>query len=194
MYPYNRCLGSTIIRKKFIVKKLYNFDSLSLQIKEGLGTLFAIEFRIKKNLDKATYVFQPYDGESTTFSTINEVMSYSNIYRDDPRIFECTIIITTKHNFDFRIVDLPGCVVGKEKYFEQIKEKYLMRKQTVIVHVRKATDNENSIILYSLDNDKTKQDKILELIPEIRKYYSFSIFYLVKHSCNLFEIVSSLSS
>ena len=33
-------------------------------------------------------------------------------------------------------------------------------------------DNENSIILYNLDNDKTKQDKILELIPEIRKYYS----------------------
>ena len=35
-------------------------------------------------------------------------------------------------------------------------------------------DNENSIILYELDNDKNKQDKILELIPEIRKYYSFS--------------------
>jgi len=35
-------------------------------------------------------------------------------------------------------------------------------------------DDKNSIILYNLDNDKTKQDKILELIPEIRKYYSFS--------------------
>ena len=35
-------------------------------------------------------------------------------------------------------------------------------------------DDENSIILYMLDNDKIKQDKILELIPEIRKYYSFS--------------------
>ena len=35
-------------------------------------------------------------------------------------------------------------------------------------------DNENSIILYNLDNDKTKQDKILGLIPEIRKYYSFT--------------------
>ena len=35
-------------------------------------------------------------------------------------------------------------------------------------------DNLNSIILYNLDNDKTKQDKILQLIPEIRKYYSFS--------------------
>jgi len=35
-------------------------------------------------------------------------------------------------------------------------------------------DNENSIILYNLDNDFNKQNKILELIPEIRKYYSFS--------------------
>ena len=35
-------------------------------------------------------------------------------------------------------------------------------------------DNENSIILYNLDNDKIKQDKILKLIPEIRKYYIFS--------------------
>ena len=26
-------------------------------------------------------------------------------------------------------------------------------------------DNENSLILYNLDNDKIKQDKILELIP-----------------------------
>jgi hypothetical protein len=35
-------------------------------------------------------------------------------------------------------------------------------------------DNDNSIILYNLDNDHDKQNKILELIPEIRKYYSFS--------------------
>lgn len=35
-------------------------------------------------------------------------------------------------------------------------------------------DDENSIILYNLDNDKEKQDKILALIPEIRKYYSFT--------------------
>ena len=35
-------------------------------------------------------------------------------------------------------------------------------------------DNDNSIILYNLDNDHNKQNKILELIPEIKKYYSFS--------------------
>jgi len=36
-------------------------------------------------------------------------------------------------------------------------------------------DDENSIILYNLDNDKEKQEKILKLIPNIRKYFSFSM-------------------
>lgn len=35
-------------------------------------------------------------------------------------------------------------------------------------------DDDNGIILYNLDNDKEKQDKILALIPEIRKYFSFT--------------------
>jgi hypothetical protein len=35
-------------------------------------------------------------------------------------------------------------------------------------------DNNKTIILYDLDNDIEKQNKILELIPEIRKYYNFT--------------------
>ena len=31
-------------------------------------------------------------------------------------------------------------------------------------------DNENSIILYNLDNDKTKQDKILKLIQLLNEF------------------------
>jgi hypothetical protein len=34
-------------------------------------------------------------------------------------------------------------------------------------------DNDKSITLYELDNDKVKQQKILDLIPDIRKYFSF---------------------
>jgi hypothetical protein len=34
-------------------------------------------------------------------------------------------------------------------------------------------DNDKSITLYELDNDKVKQQKILDLIPNIRKYFSF---------------------
>ena len=35
-------------------------------------------------------------------------------------------------------------------------------------------DDNNSITLYQLDNDKNKQKHILDLIPDIRKYFSFS--------------------
>jgi hypothetical protein len=32
----------------------------------------------------------------------------------------------------------------------------------------------NTITLYELDNDKEKQEHIMELIPDIRKYFSFN--------------------
>ena len=35
-------------------------------------------------------------------------------------------------------------------------------------------DNNKSISLYDLDNDMQKQDKIMNMIPEIRKFFSFS--------------------
>ena len=35
-------------------------------------------------------------------------------------------------------------------------------------------DNKNSFVLYELDNNTEKQQKIIDLIPEIRKYFSFS--------------------
>ena len=44
--------------------------------------------------------------------------------------------------------------------------------EKIIKHLN--LDKDNGIILYELDNDKTKQDKILELIPDIRKYFSFT--------------------
>jgi len=46
-------------------------------------------------------------------------------------------------------------------------------------------DKDYVIVLYVLDNDKPKQDKILELIPDICKYFSFTaIIYIIKESYN----------
>ena len=39
----------------------------------------------------------------------------------------------------------------------------------------------NTITLYELDNDKEKQEKIIELIPDIRKYFSLSFVKGVKN-------------
>lgn len=35
-------------------------------------------------------------------------------------------------------------------------------------------DDENSMTLYELDHDKNKKQQIMNLIPIIRKYFSFS--------------------
>jgi hypothetical protein len=42
-----------------------------------------------------------------------------------------------------------------------------------IIEILELSEN-NTITLYELDNDKEKQEKIIELIPYIRKYFSFN--------------------
>ena len=34
-------------------------------------------------------------------------------------------------------------------------------------------DQNNSVILYHLDNDINKQEQIMKLVPDIRKYFRF---------------------
>ena len=51
------------------------------------------------------------------------------------------------------------------------KEQYILSNK--IIDILELDEN-GQIILYYLDNDKKKQDKIINLIPELRKYFSFS--------------------
>lgn len=37
-------------------------------------------------------------------------------------------------------------------------------------------DKNNSILLYNLDKDKEKQDSIMELVPDIKKYFRYKTF------------------
>ena len=40
-----------------------------------------------------------------------------------------------------------------------------------ILNIIGITDNKTTFYLYELDNDKKKQDDIIELIPDIKKYF-----------------------
>jgi len=46
-------------------------------------------------------------------------------------------------------------------------------------------DDDNSVTLYELDNNEEKQKKIMDLIPEIRKYFSLSTIQGISepHKC-----------
>ena len=59
-------------------------------------------------------------------------------------------------------------MIHKSKLYhnEQIQ---IMNKIITILEL----DKKNSILLYNLDNDETKKQKILNLIPDIRKYFTF---------------------
>ena len=46
-------------------------------------------------------------------------------------------------------------------------------------------DDHKSITLYKLDNDTEKQHRILDLIPDIKKYYSYSCIKGVRDTHNV---------
>lgn len=55
-------------------------------------------------------------------------------------------------------------------------EVYKKEQDGIIDEIMKIIDlnDEKTITLYELDNDKNKQTKLINLIPKIRKYYSFN--------------------
>lgn len=58
-------------------------------------------------------------------------------------------------------------------------------------------DGDKSITLYELDNDKVKQQLILDLIPDIRKYFSVSNMVGIVDTANMkrpwFSIIRSIT-
>jgi len=57
----------------------------------------------------------------------------------------------------------------KSELYEKEQDEILKKIITIL-----ELDDDNSITLYELDTNKEKQERILELIPEIRKYFSYA--------------------
>ena len=57
----------------------------------------------------------------------------------------------------------------KEELYKKEQDEILQKIINII-----DLDKENSITLYELDIDTEKQNKIIDLIPDIRKYVSFN--------------------
>ena len=56
------------------------------------------------------------------------------------------------------------------------KEVYKKEQDEIVTEIENilSLDTTNTLTLYELENDKDKQDKIMKLIPKIRKYYAFN--------------------
>ena len=57
----------------------------------------------------------------------------------------------------------------KEELYKKEQDEILQKIINII-----DLDKENSITLYELDNNTEKQNKIIDLIPNIRKYFSYA--------------------
>ena len=64
----------------------------------------------------------------------------------------------------------------KEELYKKEQDEILQKIINII-----NLDKENSITLYELDNDIKKQNKIMDLIPDIRKYFSLSFVKGIKN-------------
>jgi hypothetical protein len=64
----------------------------------------------------------------------------------------------------------------KEELYKKEQDEILQKIINII-----DLDKENSITLYELDNNTEKQNKIIDLIPDIRKYFSLSFVKGVKN-------------
>lgn len=58
----------------------------------------------------------------------------------------------------------------KQKSKEYKEEQYKILNK--IINILNINDNNNYLILYELDNNIELQNKILELVPDIKKYFS----------------------
>lgn len=58
------------------------------------------------------------------------------------------------------------------KYKSELYKDQQLELANKIINILELDDHKQ-ILLYDLDNDNAKTNKILELIPELRKYFSF---------------------
>lgn len=59
-------------------------------------------------------------------------------------------------------------MIHKSQLYQK-EQKDIMNKIINILQL----DEENSILLYDLDNDESKKKKIMDLLPDIRKYFTY---------------------
>lgn len=58
------------------------------------------------------------------------------------------------------------------RYKSELYKKEQIELSNNIINIL-GLDQNNQVILYYLDNDKQKTDKIMALIPDLRKYFTF---------------------
>ena len=131
--------GSQSSGKSALLNKLFK---LKLKSCPGIGTKCPIVIQASPTYENKIIVMDHKTNTENTFDTLEKAEIFIN---DKTRAKENTdiqfynkIIYKINCTWNIIIVDLPGCVHGEtiyDEYFNHLKQEYLMKPETIILHV-----------------------------------------------------------
>ena len=195
--------GAQSSGKSALLNKI--FTGLKLKSCNGIGTKCPIEIQAAPTNENKIIVKQMATNTETIVNSLAEAQLYIDSIGGESIQYNYKIIIRANYPSTITIVDLPGCVndPNSEAYFMYLKNEYLIKPETVILHVvNSAQDPETDISKYYLpiDNkiikvlthtdywkaDKTKMEYLYKL-DKIMK----CTFAIVNNLANETEIINS---
>lgn len=144
---------STVLNIMFGLK-----DNMELVTCKGMATKCPVELRLGPNYEDTVYAF--VNGVKTKVPSFQEAQ---NMLKSHSGLFSGTIVVEKKHEtHSMIIVDLPGCNAdaSTETYAQNMRNYYLTKPNTTILHVVKAGEDPNNDIsakyLHGLDANVIK--------------------------------------
>lgn len=202
--------GAQSSGKSSVLNKIFPELKLNLKSRQGLGTKCPIEIRAGPLYQKKIIIKNIATNTEDIMYTIEDAEKYIDEKFKSNITIDFKIKCEVNHPLNICIVDLPGCIsktdnICEERY-NKLKKEYLMKPETIILHVVNGTidpetdvstpylvDIQNKIIkvLTNTDfwlNDISKSNSLYEYDTDPRKY-SIAI---VNNKENEMEILDKL--
>lgn len=128
--------GNQSSGKSSCIQSMFPSENFARKTGAGLATSCPIELLFGSNYENKIYVEFP-DGKKKVFKTVLEAEDFvsTNVKKsmDLANVtikYECECKTTSVH-----IIDLPGCKVDSQEYFEYLRDRYLYKKNALVFHV-----------------------------------------------------------
>ena len=162
--------GAQSSGKSAMLNKIFPELKLNLKSCNGLGTRCPVEIHAGPSYQTRIYVRSTKLNGLHFFESLSDAEEYieKELSKESPDSIcdNAKIILETKHIININIVDLPGVTNNKtfanEKFFETHKKEYLMKPETIILHVVNGTiDPKSDISAHYLEDVNSEMIKVL---------------------------------
>lgn len=121
--------GSQSSGKSSILNKMFR---INCKTGTKITTRCPIEIRVGPEYELTKFYVKKNNHENHEFQSLVEAENY--VTNGDELKYD-SIVVEAKHERPFIIVDLPGCIDSNNDYFMWLKENYLNRPETTIIHI-----------------------------------------------------------